>query len=204
MHPQNTALLLIGFQNDYFSPAGILHGVIEASAKAVKTVENTTRLVQQLVKTPVSIIATPIFFTTDYTELVEPVGILKTIKEVGAFKKGTAGSETIKELLPFQDDILEIPGKRGFNAFINTNLNEVLQQREITHLVIAGAVTSICIDSTGRSAHEKGYRVSVLSDCTSARTTFEQSFYLEDVFPLYAETLTADELLESLDITALC
>ena len=202
MYPQNTALLLIGFQNDYFSPEGILHSVIEASAKAIKTVENTTKLVQQLAKTPVSIIATPIFFTADYTELVEPVGILKTIKEVGAFKKGTTGSETIEELLPFQDDILEIPGKRGFNAFINTNLDEVLQQREITHLVIAGAVTSICIDSTGRSAHEKGYRVSVLSDCTSARTTFEQSFYLEDVFPLYAETLTADELVASLSVTA--
>lgn len=204
MNPQNTALLLIGFQNDYFSPEGILHSVIEASAKAIKTVKNTTNLVQQLAKTPVSIIATPIFFTTDYTELVEPVGILKTIKEVGAFKKGTTGSKSIKELLPFQDDILEVPGKRGFNAFINTNLDEVLKKREITHLVIAGAVTSICIDSTGRSAHEKGYRVSVLSDCTSARTTFEQSFYLEDVFPLYAETLTADEFLESLNLTALC
>lgn len=204
MNPQNTALLLIGFQNDYFSPEGILHNVIEASAKAIKTVENTTRLVQHLAKTPVSIIATPIFFTTDYTELVEPVGILKTIKEVGAFKEGTTGSETIKELLPFEDDILEVPGKRGFNAFINTNLDEVLKKREITHLVIAGAVTSICIDSTGRSAHEKGYRVSVLSDCTSARTTFEQSFYLEDVFPLYAETITTDELLDALNVTALC
>lgn len=204
MTPQNTALLLIGFQNDYFSPEGILHGVIEASAKAVKTLENTTKLVEQLIKTPVSIISTPIFFTTDYTELVEPVGILKTIKEVGAFKKGTPGSETIEELRPFQDDILEIPGKRGFNAFINTNLDDVLKQKGITHLVIAGAVTSICIDSTGRSAHEKGYRVSVLSDCTSARTTFEQSFYLEDVFPLYAETLTADKLLDALNVPALC
>ncbi|MFK8186250.1 MAG: cysteine hydrolase family protein [Phormidesmis sp.] len=110
----------------------------------------------------------------------------------------------MRELSPFQDDILEVPGKRGFNAFINTNLDEILKQRDISHLVIAGAVTSICIDSTGRSAHEKGYRVSVLSDCTSARTTFEQSFYLEDVFPLYAETLTAGELLESLNVTALC
>lgn len=204
MNSQTTALLLIGFQNDYFSPKGILHSVIEASAKAVKTVENTTNLVKKLVETPVSIISTPIFFTPDYTELVDPVGILKTIKDVGAFKEGTKGSETIEELLPFQGDILEIPGKRGFNAFINTNLDEVLKQRNVTDLVIAGAVTSICIDSTGRSAHEKGYRVSVLSDCTSARTTFEQSFYLEDVFPLYAETLTAAKLLESLNVTALC
>ena len=204
MNPNNTALLLIGFQNDYFAQDGILHGVIEASAKAVKTVENTTNLLQQLVKTPITIISTPIFFTPNYEELVEPVGILKTIKEVGAFQKGAPGSQTIEELGPYKDKILEIPGKRGFNAFINTNLAEVLKERGITNLVIAGSVTSISIDSTGRSAHEQGYKVSILSDCTSARTTFEQQFYVEDVFPLYAETPTAQDLLEKLELTALC
>lgn len=204
MNPNNTALLLIGFQNDYFAPDGILHGVIEASAKAIKTVENTTNLLQALVNTPITIISTPIFFTPGYEELIEPVGILKTIKEVGAFQKGKPGSQTIKELAPFKGDILEVPGKRGFNAFINTNLAELLKAKGITNLVIAGSVTSICIDSTGRSAHEQGYKVSILSDCTSARTTFEQQFYIEDVFPLYAETLTSLEVLEKLDIMAMC
>ncbi|MEL6939343.1 MAG: cysteine hydrolase family protein [Cyanobacteria bacterium J06598_1] len=204
MNPQDTALLLIGFQNDYFSPDGILHGVIEASAKAVKTVENTARLLEQLVKTPLTIISTPIFFTADYEELVEPIGILKTIKDVGAFQKGKPGSETIEALSPFSEHILEVPGKRGFNAFINTNLAELLKSKGIKNLVIAGSVTSICIDSTGRSAHEQGYKVSILSDCTSARTTFEQQFYVEDVFPLYAETLTAAEMLDQLSLTAVC
>lgn len=203
MNPNNTALLLIGFQNDYFARDGILHNVIEASAKAVKTVENTTALLRQLVKTPMTIISTPIFFTPDYEELVDPVGILKTIKEVGAFQKDQPGSQTIQELAPFKGNILELPGKRGFNAFINTDLGEILKARGITNLVIAGSVTSICIDSTGRSAHEQGYKVSILSDCTSARTTFEQQFYVEDVFPLYAETPTSLEVLEKLELMAL-
>jgi hypothetical protein len=30
------------------------------------------------------IVETPIFFTSSYEEIVEPIGILKTIKEVGA------------------------------------------------------------------------------------------------------------------------
>ena len=205
MDPKQTALLLIGFQNDYFSQDGILHSVIEASAKAIKTVEHTTELLQKLIHTPVSLISTPIFFTPGYEELTEPVGILKTIKEVGAFQKGQKGSETIEQLRPFEPYILEIPGKRGFNAFMNTNLLQTLKEKEIKNLVIAGSVTSICIDSTGRSAHEQGFRVSILSDCTSARTTFEQKFYFEDVFPLYAETITAAEFLEQLQpVPALC
>ena len=51
MNPEKTALLLIGFQNDYFAQDGILHSVIEASAKAMKTVEHTIELLEQLIKT---------------------------------------------------------------------------------------------------------------------------------------------------------
>lgn len=200
MNPNNTALLLIGFQNDYYAPDGILNGVVEASAKASNTLSNTIELIQRLVETPVLIISAPIFFTKNYEELVDPVGILNTIKEVGAFQASGKGSKTIEELRPFQDRILEVPGKRGLNAFVNTNLANVLQERSIKHLVLAGAVTSICIDSTGRSAYEQGYQVSVLSDCISARTVFEQEFYVENVFPLYAKPLKSVELLEQLDL----
>ncbi len=200
MESQKTALILIGYQNDYFSPDGILYGVIEESSKVTNVIENTVHLLEYLAPTLTLIITTPIFFTPDYEELIEPIGILKTIKEVNAFQMGTPGSKPIQELQPFQDRIREVPGKRGFNAFINTNLDEVLKERGITDVVIAGAVTSICIDSTGRSAHEKGYRVIILSDCTSARTVFEQGFYTTTIFPLYAEVMTHTELLSDLAI----
>ncbi|MEH1992172.1 hypothetical protein [Nostoc sp.] len=79
MQPQSTAVILIGYQNDYFASDGILHNVIEESSTATKVLENTVELVQCLLQTPVLMIATPIFFTPNYQELVEPVGILKTI-----------------------------------------------------------------------------------------------------------------------------
>jgi nicotinamidase-related amidase len=197
MNPHKTALILIGYQNDYFASDGILNGVIEASAKATHALENTVNLVAALADQPVLKITTPIIFSENYEEIVEPVGILKTIKEVGAFNATSSGSETVPELEPFQDKILEVPGKCGFNAFINTGLDDLLKQHEITDVVLAGAVTSICIDSTGRFAHEQGYRVSMLSDCTSARTTFEQDFYFENIFPIYANTISSQQLLES-------
>jgi len=97
---------------------------------------------------------------------------------------------------------MEVPGKRGLNAFSNTDLDNLLRKREITNIVLAGVATSICIDSTGRSAYERGYKVSVLSDCTSGRTTFEQDFYCENVFPLYAEVIDHVQLLKRLEIAA--
>ncbi|TAD79995.1 MAG: isochorismatase family protein [Oscillatoriales cyanobacterium] len=73
-----------------------------------------------------------------------------------------------------------------------------MQESSIQQVVLAGAVTSVCIDSTGRATHEKGYRVSVLQDCTCARTLFEQAFHLDNVFPLYAHVLSADDFIQSL------
>jgi nicotinamidase-related amidase len=193
MEQEKTALLLIGFQNDYFLEDGILRGVVEESSKVTGILNNTLNLINELEDT--LIISTPIIFSKDYLELIEPVGILKTIKEVGAFKKGSSGSQTISQLAQFKDKIIEIPGKQGLNAFINTSLEAVLKENNITNLTFAGTVCSICIDSTGRSAFEKGFNVTMLSDCISGRTVFEQEFYCKDIFPLYANVVTSKELM---------
>ena len=192
--PSKTAVILIGYQNDYFAPDGALVGALEDVEGRRRMLEKTVAMLNALAPTDATLISTPIMFTKDYAELVEPTGILKTIVDVGAFKEAEKGSETIPELTAFGDRILEIPGKRGLNAFSNTELDEVLKSRGIEDVILAGVVTSICIDSTGRAAHERGYRVSVLQDCTAGRTLFEQEFYCERIFPLYAKVIPSKAL----------
>lgn len=187
-----SAILLIGYQNDYFAKDGILKSVVEESSKVTNIIENTTKLIEKL--DDVLFVSTPIIFSKNYDELVEPVGILKTIKEVGAFKQGSKGSETIDEILQFGNKVKEIPGKIGLNAFANTSLDKYLREHKIEHLYLTGTVASICIDSTGRSAFEKGYKITMLTDCISGRTVFEKDFYCEHVFPLYSETMVSTEL----------
>lgn len=203
MDPATTAVVLIGYQRDYFASDGILHGFIEGEAGLDAALANTMDLLERLGPTSVTLVSTPIVFTPDYRELVDPVGILAAIKGIGAFRAGSPGAATIDELRRFGERIIELPGKRGLNAFSNTELDAVLRARGIADVVLAGAVTSICIDSTGRSAHERGYKVSVLSDCTSARTRLEQQFFCESIFPLYAQVLDHDQLLERLEVSEL-
>lgn len=198
MRPENTALVCIGLQNDYFHPKGILHGVIDGELKAADVLERILGTIDAIKDTPTTIVTTPIQFTPDYEELQEPVGILKAIKEYGAFKAGTHGSTTVDQITAFGDRIIEVPGKRGLNAFIHTDLEDMLRKRGVKDIVFAGAVTSVCIDSTARSAFEKGFRVSVLGDATSGRSKAEQDFYCENVFPLYARVMSANDLVREL------
>ncbi len=192
---EKTAVILIGFQNDYFASDGLLEGAIEDSVGRSKMLARTQEMLDGLAKSKALLISTPIVFTSDYRELSEPTGILEVIKNLGAFREGGAGAETIPQLAAFGDRILEVPGKRGLNAFSNTDLEKILEARGIKDVVLAGVVTSICIDSTGRAAHERGYRVSVLGDCTAGRSAFEQDFYCDKIFPLYARVIESGELL---------
>lgn len=190
-----TAVILIGFQNDYFASDGLLEGALEDSAGRSEMLANTQKVLKGLRDSKALLISTPIVFTPDYRELAQPTGILEVIKDLGAFREGEKGADAIPEIAEYGDRIQEVPGKRGLNAFSNTELEEVLAERGVEDVVVAGVVTSICIDSTGRAAHERGYRVSILSDCTAGRTAFEQEFYCEKIFPLYAHVIDSGDLL---------
>ncbi|MEJ7139564.1 cysteine hydrolase family protein [Amphibiibacter pelophylacis] len=195
MDTRHTAVILIGFQNDYFAPEGALHGVVHHQAQSV--LDNTLRLVDAL-PSDVLVLATPIVFQPGYPEMEEPVGILKLIRERGAFAAGQPGCDTIEPLLQRAPRVRVVPGKRGFNAFHGTSLLQVLRENSISQVLLAGVVTSICIDSTARYAADQGYKVGVLSDCTAGRNATEQSVFCDSLFPMYASVLTADEALEAL------
>ena len=198
MNPATTALILVGYQNDYFAKDGILRGVVEEPNRVDTVLANSLAFIAAVARTPMTIISTPIVLEPDYRALANAVGILDKIKESGAFKAGTAGADTIPELLAYGDRITYVTGKVGFNAFSNTTLDAGLRQRGIKDVLVAGMITSLCIDSTGRAAYERGYAVTVLADCTSARTPAEQEFFCSTIFPLYGKAARSTDVLASL------
>jgi len=187
MRAEETALILIGFQNDYFAKDGILHGVIAEEIQATQMLEHTVNVLGAVKDTPVTLIHTPILFSSDYSELPNPAGLMAQIRDLGAFRRGTRGGDTIPEITRFGSRILTVAGKTGFNAFGGTGLVDLLEERGIKNVVLLGVVTSICIDSTGRAASEYGYNVTVLADCHAGRSKAEHDFYSTEVFPLYGE-----------------
>lgn len=202
MNPNTTAVILVGYQNDYFATNGILRGVVEEPNRVDSVLANTLAFIRAMIRTPMTVIATPIVLEPEYRALANSVGILDTIKASGAFKAGTTGADNIPELTAFGDRITYVKGKVGFNAFSNTELDKVLQERGIKDVLVAGMVTSLCIDSTGRAAYERGYSVRILSDCTSARTRAEQDFFCKNIFPLYGGVLDSQQASAQLSAVA--
>ena len=91
-----------------------------------------------------------------------------------------------------------IEGKRGLDAFASTNLDFILRSRGITTIALAGFLTNCCVESTMRSAYERGYDVITLTDCTATLSEEEQRFAVEKNFPMFSRPMTHDAFLDQL------
>ena len=58
--------------------------------------------------------------------------------------------------------------KAGFSAFYGTELEALLRERDISHLVLMGVTTQCCVHSTLRDAVERGFLCLTLEDCCAA------------------------------------
>lgn len=199
MNARTTALLLVGFENDKYAQSGLLRRMVESSERIDASLARTLEFMRSVALLPILVISTPIMFDpADASTTTKPRGLLAAIRDMGALQRGTWGAQQIDELAEFTDVITTIPNRQGFNAFLGTELQETLTERGIRSVVIAGNSTGLCVDSTGRTAAELGYDVTILTDCIYGRTLMEDRFYCEQIFPLYAHTATSTEVLDVL------
>ena len=115
-----------------------------------------------------------------------------------AFRKGSWGAGICQEMAPQDGDIV-VEGKRGLDCFASTNLDFILRQRGIASLAIAGFLTNCCVESTMRSAYERGYRVVTLVDCVATLSVEEQKASIEKNFPMFSLPATHTAFLAELE-----
>ena len=141
------ALLLIDLQNDYF-PGGAY-----PLWNTDETLANIENAINKAIKQNIPIIHIQHVANSE-------LGIAPF------FNKGTEGVNIhprILELAPNAPIIV----KEYADSFVNTKLDEVLSNLEITELLIAGMMTQNCVTHTAISKSAEKYDVSILTDCTT-------------------------------------
>ncbi len=90
------------------------------------------------------------------------------------------------------------------NAFLGTDLEQSLRAQGINELVVAGMMTSMCVDATVRAAVDLGFEVTVVGDgCAAPDLAHDgvvvpgeqvHAAFLAAIADGYAEVVKADEL----------
>jgi nicotinamidase-related amidase len=141
-----TGLILVDIQNDYF-PGGRmeLSGVVEAGEKAKKSLS---------------------FFRERQWPAFH-VQHIATGKGATFFVPGTGGAEIHVSVKPRPDDI--VIRKHFINSFRETRLLDELRKAGVGRVVIAGAMSHMCIDATTRAAFDLGFDCVVIHDACATR-----------------------------------
>lgn len=195
MDPRTTAIVLIEYQNDFTTPKGVFHDGVKDVMESNNMLGNTVAVVSAARKAGVTIMHAPITFAEGYGELTgNPYGILKGVVDNKAFRKGSWGADIVDVLKPQPGDIL-IEGKRGLDAFPSTNLDFILRSKGIRTVVLGGFLTNCCVESTMRSAYERGFDVITLQDCTATLSREAQEMAFTHNFGMFSRPMTHDAFL---------
>lgn len=198
LDPATTALVLIEYQNEFTTAGGVLHDAVAPVMNATTMLPKTVALVEAARAAGVTIMHAPITFAPGYAEITRhPYGILKGVVEGNAFVKDTWGAAIVDELTPVEGDIV-IEGKRGLDTFASTNLDFILRSTGIRTVILGGFLTNCCVESTMRSAYEKGYQVITLTDATAATSPEEHDAAIRYDYPMFSVPVEAQQVIDAL------
>jgi nicotinamidase-related amidase len=200
LDPEATALLVVDMQNDF---------VRAGAPQEVPSARGTLPLIRRLLEAFRGSSA-PVIYTKFITgpkealmwryspECAPPVrscwpGVTRMYQDSDSELEGP---DIVEEVYPRPDDpIIE---KYGYDAFHHSALDDVLRARHVSHVVIAGTVTQICVANTAFAAFHHGYDTVVVSDAVSS---FDEELHrttLRNIQLKYGRVLTAEEVLMEL------
>ena len=141
-----TALVIIDIQNDYFdNGSNVLSGSKEACINA------------RLILDDFRLKGLPVIH----------VQHLATRPTATFFLPGTIGSIIHDDVKPLENEKLIV--KHYPNSFRETELLEYLRSNFVSHLVICGMMTHMCVDATTRAARDFGFDCTVIGDACATK-----------------------------------
>ena len=196
----STALLIVDPYNDFLAEGGKIWPRVEAVAAEVGLIANLKAVAAAARRSAIQIVFVPHrrWQPGDFEDWEYPNPTQRAIMHRHSFAKGQWGGDWYPDLAPRPGDLI-VQEHWAQSGFANTDLDQQLRQRSISHVIAIGLLANTCIESTARYAMEIGYHVTLVRDATAAFSKEMMHAAHELNGPTYAHAiLTTDELIAAL------
>jgi ureidoacrylate peracid hydrolase len=220
LDPRATAVVVVDMQNDFASPGGMFDraGIDITGVQAIVT--RVAAVLGAARDAGLSIVYLKMGFQPDLADAgcpTSPTWLKHVPLEVGAEMTSPDGApsrvlirdcwntDIVSELAPEPDDVVLY--KTRYSGFFGTELDDVLRRNGVERLIVMGATTSVCVDSTVRDAMFRDYHCLVVSDATAepiaadaSRSNHEASLLILEL--LFAQIATSADVVSALRAAA--
>jgi len=163
---RKSAVVLIEFQNQW-TGKGLYNWLIKGQLTSRNVLANTLTLIDEARKKGVKIIHAPLIIDPENKR-----GWLAWLTFGKVFTKGTRKAKIMEGLFKEGDTL--VTGRYAFDAFVGSDLEEMIEDNDIETLFICGFTTDQCVAKTMRTAIKKGINSYLVSDCTATMNGFFQ------------------------------
>jgi len=192
--PAKSALVMIEFQNEFTTEGGKLYPAVKEVIESTDMLTKAAALADTVRAAGGKVFHVPIMFKADASDNPNKgIGILAGCAKDSLFTEGTWNTEFCASTAPKEGDVT-ITGKKGLDAFPNTDLEAMLVKHGIETVVLCGFLTNCCVESTMRTACEKGFNVITVGDCCATTSMDGHKAAVGGTFGMFSSPMTAEEV----------
>lgn len=192
IQPKKSAVLVIDMQNDFCHPQGHFGKQQLNLLHVQEMVPTLNRFVGTARKLGVTIFHIRSFMDEKF--LSRPMIARK--KELGRENdiccEGSWGSE-FYEIFPAGNEI--VLTKHAYSAFIGTDLQEKLLTKNIQSIMVTGALTNVCCESTLRDGFMLGFYTFLVEDCCASIDKAAHLGTVDNVCKYFGWVLKSDDII---------
>ncbi len=111
---------------------------------------------------------------------------------------GSIEAQFREEVAPVGDEI--VLTKTCGGVFNGTNIEYVLRNLGIRELIVAGVVTSGCVEVAVRDAADRGFSVTLAEDACSSWSVDMEAAAIRAMSEIYAKVLSTEEIIARIDV----